>query len=470
MVRLVASDAVSFAHCPRRLWFERHPPAGFAQIELDPFEQLVIDMGLEHEHAVLERLSAQNEVVEAKSPAHTQALMSNGAPVIYQARLSNQRERLFGQPDFLLRQDDGSYQAADAKLAFSVKSEIGIQLAFYRRLLGTSHAGLVYLGNGDTGLVGDEFDGKLDRFIADARSVLSGSVQPEVHYGESKCSACPYYMACKPAFEACEALSLLYGVESRSVAGLNAIGIHTISELAQADPASLPDVPYLKGERKGKAILQAQAWKTGQLTKLCEIVLPEGTYVHFDIEANPHTLDEYQHVYLWGFLEPPYEAPDFEYVWVDAIEHDEAGWRAFLDKVEGYRKRWADLKLVHFSPYERQQIAAYARRYAMEEHDTVAWLLDKDGGPLYDIQKAVTANLVLPLSGYGLKRICKHEQLVNFQWEDDEAGSQWSVVQYVKYMHAQDPAQRKALKDSILAYNRDDVRATRKLEEWLRSL
>ena len=128
------------------------------------------------------------------------------------------------------------------------------------------------------------------------------------------------------------------------------------------------------------------------------------------------------------------------------------------------------MKLVHFASYERDRIKAYAKRYDMEEHPTVAWLLDTDTSPLYDIQKAVTQNLVLPLSGYGLKNICKHADLVNFQWEDDESGSQWSVVQYVNFLRSENPEERQSLKDSILAYNRDDVRATQKLEEWLRSL
>ncbi len=100
----------------------------------------------------------------------------------------------------------------------------------------------------------------------------------------------------------------------------------------------------------------------------------------------------------------------------------------------------------------------------------MAWLLDKDTGPLYDIQKPVTENLVLPLSGYGLKKICKHPDLVNFQWEDDGSGSQWSIVQHIKFLRSENAEERKVIKDSILAYNRDDVRATRKLEEWLRGL
>jgi uncharacterized protein len=59
---------------------------------------------------------------------------------------------------------------------------------------------------------------------------------------------------------------------------------------------------------------------------------------------------------------------------------------------------------------------------------------------------------------------------VNFQWEDEESGSQWSVVQYIKFVRSDDAKVREAIKESIVRYNRDDVRATRKLEEWLRTI
>lgn len=138
--------------------------------------------------------------------------------------------------------------------------------------------------------------------------------------------------------------------------------------------------------------------------------------------------------------------------------------------MEEYRDRFADLKLIHFAHYERDRISAYAKRFEMADHPIVTWLLDKEVGPHYDIQKAVTDNLVLPLSGNGLKNICKHPDLVNFQWENEESGSQWSVVQYINYLRSNDPDEREAIKNSILLYNRDDVRATRALEIWLRRL
>lgn len=104
----------------------------------------------------------------------------------------------------------------------------------------------------------------------------------------------------------------------------------------------------------------------------------------------------------------------------------------------------------------------------MEENETVQYLLG-DESPLFDMQKPVLESLVLPLQGYGLKDICKHKDLVNFQWEDGDSGSQWSVVQFNRFLCETAPTRKLSLKKDILGYNRDDVIATRRLEEWLRN-
>lgn len=467
MARIIASDIVSYNHCHRRLWFDYNPPPGIGEMEPDPFDVLIKDQGLAHENAILENLASEADVVEAVSVNHTEELMQAHTPVIFQAHLLDAEKNLFGKPDFLLLQEDGLYQAADAKLSTTVKKEIGIQIAFYRRLLDNDHPGLAYLGNGEMTPVGDEYDEPLEAFVTSASAIRSETTAPDVRYSNSKCQACPYFAVCEPAFVEAEELSLLYGLDSRAVPGLKDHGIASISDLAAADPGAIPDIPYLKGGKKHRAVLQANAWKTGEVTKLNDIVLPEGTWVHFDIEANPQTAAGFTHVYLWGFLKPPYEPDDFDYVWTESEDDDRAGWRRFLELVETYRDQWPDLKLIHFASFERDQIRAYAKRYDMEEHPTVTWLLDPADGPLHDIQKAVTENLVLPLPGYGLKNICKHPDLVNFQWENEESGSQWSVVQYFNFLNETVAEKREALKNDILTYNRDDVRATRALEEWL---
>ena len=84
------------------------------------------------------------------------------------------------------------------------------------------------------------------------------------------------------------------------------------------------------------------------------------------------------------------------------------------------------------------------------------------------MQKPVLESLVLPLQGYGLKDICKHPKLVNFQWEDYSSGAQLSIVQFNRFLQETDESSKQQLKQEILGYNRDDVIATRRLEEWLK--
>lgn len=465
------SDAKSWTLCARRTWFDNYPPEGMIA-EPDPFEQLIIDQGLAHEQAVLESLSQDKTVETAKSPEHTKQLMDAGIDVIYQAQLFDESTGIVGYPDFLLRHESGKYQPADAKLARSAedKKEIKVQLGLYRRLLGTSLPGLVFLGNGEIQEIDDTVNPLVNEFITEMGMILESNEPPLVRYSHSKCKACPYFSICRPDFIEKDEITLVYGIDSRSAGHLEQKGIGSVHRLSECDPASIPDVPYLKGfEKKQKAVLQAKSWLTGEVFKLSDFDLPEGTWIHFDVEDNPLEPSGNKHVYLWGFLKPNYGINEFEYSWTDTMEEDRRGWDGFLALIEKYQSEHSDLIIAHYSNHEVTTIKQYAERYDMFDHPIVEWLLGEDT-PLYDMQKPVLKNLVLPLQGYGLKDICKHKDLVNFQWEDEASGSQWSIVQFNEFQKEQDAAKREALKNSILGYNRDDVLATRKLEEWLRSM
>jgi predicted RecB family nuclease len=464
------SDAVAWAECARRVWLDNEGQLDYEKTE-DAFEQLVLERGMEHESQVLKLLREQYDVHEARSVEHTQQLMAQDAEVIYQAQLRNEEEGFIGFPDFLIRSESGEYQPADAKFSLSEdKKSTQIQLGFYRRLLGGELPAIVFLGDGSTAEIGNKANAITSEFIIDMRSLLADEREPSVRYSHSKCRACAYYGHCKPQFEAREELSLLYGIQGRTAEGLEKAEIGSIATLANSDPETLPDVPYLKGLlKKQRAVLQAQSYLDGSVHKVAPIILPQGTWVHFDIEDNPLSTSGDKHVYLWGFLVPPVGKNNFEYIWTDKEDEDEKGWIAFLDKVEKYRSLYSDLVLAHFSPHERSTIRSYAKRYDMEENETVLYLLGGDS-PLFDMQKPVLESLVLPLQGYGLKDICKHPKLVNFQWEDDNSGSQWSIVQFNQFLQETNESSKQQLKQEILGYNRDDVIATQKLEEWLRAL
>jgi len=462
------SDAQSWSLCARRVWLDNQSGFETSPIE-DEFEQLVIQLGIDHEKRVLDKLAEKADILTATSPEHTTQLIAEGAPIIYQAQLFDEENGFTGFPDFLIRHESGEYQPADAKLSLSEeKSNIQVQLGFYRRMLGTELPAIVFLGDGSEALIGDEANKLTNQFVTEMRELLSSEEEPAVRYSHSKCRACPYYSHCKPKFESKEELSLLYGIQGRAALGLENEGIDSITKLSNSDPNNIADVPYLKGlGKKHRAVLQAKSHLTGEVFQNGSVILPEGQWIHFDIEDNPLTVSGNKHVYLWGFLVPEYANEHFEYVWTDHESGDEHGWIQFLNRIEEYRKKYPSLILAHYSSHERSTIKAYAKRYNMEDHETVAYLLGDDS-PLFDIQKPVLESLVLPLQGYGLKDICKHKSLVNFQWEDDSSGSQWSVVQFNRFLGESNHENRLNLKGEILGYNRDDVIATRRLEEWLR--
>jgi uncharacterized protein len=276
---------------------------------------------------------------------------------------------------------------------------------------------------------------------------------------------------CVRQFKKLGELTLSPGVDARAAAGLRAQGITTLDELAGADPTQITDIPYLKGAaKKERAVLQARSLKTGNVFRLSDPDLPGGDYVHFDIESDPLAGNGAGEVYLWGFLLPPYDTDSYDYVWHDpGRAADKRRWRAFLARLETYRERFTRPVLVHYSPYERTQIRHYAARYDDHEHPIVRWLLATDG-PLLDVQKSVKTAFVLPVMSYGLKSICRDRRLVDFQWELDESGSQWSVVRYHDYLAAVETGgtdEAGVIKQEILTYNEDDVRATEALVAWI---
>ncbi len=463
-----ASDARAWTECPRRAWYLHNPPPGMAMSAPGAMDTLIEQLGMRHEWSVKRNLEHFYQVVEAVSENHTQTLMQAKVEVIYQPKLS--KNGVVGWPDFLILHSSGEYQPADAKLARDEgKKPIQIQLGIYRRLLGTSLPAKVFLGNGETAEIGEEANTLVDRFLEDMQRILSRDTPPPARYSESKCKTCSYDGICKPEFERKRDITLIYGVSVKHAVGLEAQGLDTIEKLAAADPAAIKDIPFVKGhEAKQRIVAQAKSYLDGEIRQLKPLHLPHGTWVHFDIEANPLTQSGEEHVYLWGLLKPPYTGRDaYEYIWTDHEQQGRIGWEAFLATVARYRQIYKNLILAHYHHYEITHIRRYAERYDMQDHPVVQWLLGEDT-PLFDLCKLVTECLVLPISSYSLKVICKDKRLVNFQWADADSGSQWSVVQFVNYLSSLIPSDRERIKRDILTYNYDDVVATRKLEEWLR--
>ena len=113
---------------------------------VDPYGQIIMRKGNEHEAAHLARLEADGlRVLRLKTyddedfdadearRATEEAVRSAEADVIYQAYLTDGTWRGFA--DFLVRLPDGTYEPVDTKLARSAKPLHAIQLCFYAEQL-----------------------------------------------------------------------------------------------------------------------------------------------------------------------------------------------------------------------------------------------------------------------------------------------------------------------------------------------
>jgi predicted RecB family nuclease len=101
----------------------------------DPQTELIRRKGEEHEQAYLDRLKAEGKHVVEPADAATaeRAIREATADVIYQARFEHGGWR--GIADFLELQPDGTYEAADTKLARHSKPQHILQLCFYSEQL-----------------------------------------------------------------------------------------------------------------------------------------------------------------------------------------------------------------------------------------------------------------------------------------------------------------------------------------------
>jgi predicted RecB family nuclease len=77
----------------------------------------------------------------------------------------------------------------------------------------------------------------------------------------------------------------------------------------------------------------------------------------------------------------------------------------------------------------------------------------------------VRESVVFPLPSLSLKVIEKH---VGFTRKLSETGGVWAICRYIEATEISDPAGRAEIMNQILAYNEEDLDATRAVLRWLR--
>ena len=301
-----------------------------------------------------------------------------------------------------------------------------------------------------------------------------------------ECRPCPWWagwegpagpvVGCREQLIELDDVSLVVG--GGQVGPLHAVGIDTVAELAEAGPDRPAD---WNGEPFADAVLRARAHRDGEIVvpKVARPTIPRAD-IEVDVDLESHLDDG---AYLWGTL----------LTLRDGRPLEEEGYRAFAtwaklphpDEGRSFAEFWRWLTAIR---RRAEGQGRTFRAYCYSKSAENGWMLSTasrfgpDGAVVVvpgvpsvaevrrflsspqwiDVHQAVTSQFV-STSGLGLKVVAP---VAGFHWRDPEAGGEASIGWY-RDAQAARGVERDAGRTRILAYNEDDVRATRAVREWI---
>ena len=472
--------------CPKRVWLRERRP-GLARDDSE-FLELIQRRGRELEERHLSILGTYQRPTYAtgnldEGAIATEALISAGAPVIYQGVLKSSDGRFGAIPDFLILDADvRRYRIREAKLATNLADhpEIGDQMGLYKLIAeerwGYSPILEVVKGDGslespfeapDTATVTDNISK-----IASLRELVS---EPEEPVGWSKCNECPFRSHCWDRAVAEKDIAVVPHLEQGMWRAVRNVGVSSYEELSRMTTSKLSPVSFPRGRgvqpigdpRAEKILRQARVLSTGRTEAISPLVFPDGysprqrPVVMFDIENDIYDAELGVKVYLWGLLVVTGQGPSEPSLIVAGRGRngDEQGWQGFLRAAQDIFRIHGGIPFIHYAAHEKTWVGKYVERYG-DSDGIAARVLEN----LWDMQRAVTKSLVLPIYSYSLKHV---ETLTEFERSQEEYGGLWSLVTYDKYLNAGYPEEAEVIMGTIKTYNREDLLASLATYEWL---
>lgn len=421
----------------------------------DAFHQMLFEQGDFHEEHVLGVVFPDADTLsyDDARAGFRQVIEScvRGVDSLAQPPLFFLPQGLRGRPDIITRVSgesvfgDYMYVVKEIKYAKNIKQHHCLQTAFYTYVLGEiqgttpTHFSIINQESEEFVFAYAEYEQLLFDTLAQARTILTRENPPLPVYGENY----PWSEYSKQLASEYEDVSLLYRLGRSMRARLNENGIFTLSDLREADKKSVLAIKGVGKSTYDRWSKQLSAYKQQQPVIIRTATLPTASReFYFDIEGDTQlSLD-----YLYGLL----EGDEFTYFWADSPTDERSLWRDFLSFVDGLE----DAVIYYYSSYEMQSLRRMKERYGCPEE-----LWDKLISMMIDLFPIVTRSVAFPLAQYSIKPVAKY---LGFSWRVVDAGGANSLQWYSEYLEGD-----KAMKDKILSYNEDDVRATKVLKDWL---
>jgi predicted RecB family nuclease len=492
-LRLSPFDLANHLACAHLTQLELRVQRGeFARpIVDDPYGQIILRKGNEHEAAYLARIEDDGRTVarmltydddgfvdEDARLATEDAIRGGVADVIYQAYLTDGTWRGFA--DFLERLPDGTYEPVDTKLARSAKPLHVIQLCFYAEQLERVQGRLpehvhVELGSGErVTLRTADFIAFFRRSRERLLAAIAGEGATETWpWPVYHCTICDFRHLCQERRVAEDHPILVAGLGRLHAERLAAQGITTLTQLGETAPdRTVPRIRPETFERiRSQAALQLHFTRTGE--RLLELLSdeqergfrllppPSPGDVWLDLEGHPFYEPARGLEYLFGWCYRDDESQvRYEAVWGTDRDGEKVAFERFVDWLEERRRRFPGLHVYHYAAYEQTALKRLMGEHSVREDEIDDWLRQE---VLVDLYRVVKQALRAGVTSYSIKEI---EKLYGFERTAEVEGGAESVVLFEQWIEAQDPG----LLAAIGAYNEEDCRSTVALHEWLLGL
>lgn len=449
-----------YLKCPNWVYFDAHAS------EARPHDVLMSklqDDGLISEKE-RELLGGRQDLVEvtAEDPdeafRQTLAFMREGRQTVYHGVLID--KHWVGHPDLLekvegrSRLGDYYYVAADMKRSRFLRDDHKFQGCFYAELLERIQGVKPvqgYVVTPDRNVLPyliEEFEAEYELTLTEIEKIIAG--QRPAHFVTSGCKQSPWQQECRSESEACDDLSLLNRVWREEVRALEEAGVLTIGALALKSVSELEQLcPGVSSSRL--EIMRDQAIAITQNRHIIRrnVELPEADVeLFFDIESDP--LRDFD--YLFGVLKVTSAGEEYVSFMASSPEKEGEMWREFVHFIE----RHIDAPMYHYGGFEEEVVRRFSAKYGIGEIAREA--LERN---MIDILAVIRPSVIFPLSFYSLKDIGEY---IGVDWRSDDASGANSVLWFEEWLKKKTPK----LLQKILEYNEDDVRATYKLQRWVR--
>lgn len=495
-----ATDVAHFLSCHHLLTLDQAEAAGQLKKPFisDPGLDLLKELGLRHEQAYLERLNQSDghRVVQVptnipwrEAVDYTMQSLREGASAIAQATF--QHGPWHGRSDFLIRVEKPSalgkwsYEPVETKLARSIKAGALIQLCFYSDLLSAIQEAPpdwmhLVLGRGmnPETLPVKQYIAYFRKIKRDFEKAFNNSAatypEPTDH-----CDVCSWFPICDKRRRDDDHLCLVAGITRNQRKALTLRSITTLAGLAKLDLAQTPKLDGIEKTAlqriRQQAYLQAEGRERGRLIYellelgdpnmgLAALPAPSPGDMFVDFEGDPYAFEQGLE-YLIGILLVPEEGstdPDYVRLWsVDQAKENEI-FQEFIAMVMERWKKYPDLHLYHYAPYEPTAIKRLAGKHGVCV-DEVDQLLR--AGVLVDLYRIVKQGLRASVESYSIKKL---EPLYDFKRAVPLRDSVLALQTFEAILALGDTRDVDGeLLTRIESYNRDDCVSAWLLRHWL---